>query len=236
MNANTHWTSGNQVSHLLTLNAGPNVESVNQLLQDGGEWSHTDATTHQYGNFKAIPVLVTLTVRPIQEQLGEWLSTQFIRIVIFSEVVGPGSNSSDVKAEVFLMWSRAEREGMELSWILSCTGNAHPLASLVVKVAWPLEVDTDHQRWKNVRAYNTDLLLTATHADELIEGKDDAWPNKEPAKEWILHEAARTMQEHQNVEDNIEVMGDPESTVGVSSSVLDSKHIHHYGYQGQYKC
>ena len=83
----------------------------------------------------------------IDEELGERLATKINGVVVLTEVEGPGSNSTDVEAEVFLVGSRGDGEGMELSRVLGSTSNLEPLSSFVVEGDRPLEVDSDNLRW-----------------------------------------------------------------------------------------
>ena len=73
------------------------------------------------------------------------------------------------------MWGGADGERMELSWILSSACYLDPLPSLIVEVEWSLEVDTNHERWKDVSTDNTQFLLPATNADDLVNGINDTW-------------------------------------------------------------
>ncbi len=143
--------------YLFAFNSSPNGESVDQLLEDGSEWSDSDTTAHQHSNFVAEPVLVALSKRTVDEDLGEWFSLENSRAVVLTEVVGPGSDSTNVEAEEFLVRSRGDGEGVELSRVLGCTGNLHPLPCLVVKGDWPLEVDSDHLGWKDVGTNHSQL-------------------------------------------------------------------------------
>ena len=84
-------------THLLALNAGTNVEPVDKFLQDGSKWCHTDTTANQDGNIVTGPILMTLSVRPIQEEFWPWLSAKHGWVDTLSEVEGPGPNNSDVE-------------------------------------------------------------------------------------------------------------------------------------------
>ena len=83
--------------HLLALNASTNVEPVDEFLQDGCKRSHTDTAAHQDGHVVAGPILVSLTVWSIQEQLGPRLSSEHCRVNALSEVEGPRSNNPNVE-------------------------------------------------------------------------------------------------------------------------------------------
>lgn len=66
-------------------------------------------------------------------------SLQVVWVVQISEIVGPGPNCSDVKAEVFLVWGRADGEGVVLILPQLKTCNSNPLSRFIVKCCWSLE-------------------------------------------------------------------------------------------------
>ena len=105
--------------YLLALDTSPNVEPVDQLLQNGGKRSHTNTTTNKDSHIISEPVLVALSKRSIKVQFGVGLAPEVGWVVVLSEVVRPGTNSSDVQRNMLLMWGRADGEGMELSRVLS---------------------------------------------------------------------------------------------------------------------
>ena len=90
--------------HLLALNASTNVEPMDQFLQDGSKRCHTNTTTHQDGNVVSRPVLVALSIRPVQEELWPRLPTEHRWVDAFPEVEGPWPNNADVEGEVLLVW------------------------------------------------------------------------------------------------------------------------------------
>lgn len=108
-------------------------------------------------------------------------------VVVVSEVVGPGSDSTNVQAEIFLVGSRADGEGVELARVQGSTGNLHPLSSLVVKSDWPLEVDSHHQRRQDFGPNDSHFSLSTTNTDEQIDSVDDSRSQKEVSKERVLH-------------------------------------------------
>ena len=142
-----------------------------------------------------------------------------------SEVVGPRANSSDVETKVVLVWSRADSERVELTRILSTTGNLHPLPCFVVKVEWSLEVNANYERWKDVGTNHSQLLRAATDTNNLIKNIDTSWTKEEVSKQWVLDKATRPVQEHKNVERDVEVVSHPKGLEGVATSVLSSKHV-----------
>ena len=208
---------------------------MDQLLQDGSERCDSNSTANKHGNFIAEPVLVTLTKWTIDEHLRERLSLEDCRAEALTEVVGPGSDSTDVKAEKFLMWSRADGEGVELSRVLGCTGDLHPLTSLVVEGDWPLEVHTNNLGRKDVGTNNGEFDFPASHADEEVESIHNAWSKEEVAKERILNETTRSVEESQDIEDDIPVVGDPEGSVCVSPGVLGGEHKDDDCYHGSHE-
>ena len=134
-------------TYLLALNACSNIEPVHKLFQDRGKWSHTNSTTNKNGDLIVRPVLMALSEWTVKEELRIGLSAKVDWVVVLTEVVGPGSNGTDVEAEVFLMRSRGDGEGVEFTRILGSTGNLEPLSSFIVKRDGSLEVDSDNLRW-----------------------------------------------------------------------------------------
>ena len=106
---------------------------MHKLLEDRGKWSHTNSTTNKNSDLVAEPILVALSKWTIEVKLGERLTAKVDRVVVLTEVVGPGSNSTDVEAEVFLMGSRGDGEGVELTRILDSTSNLEPLSSQIIE-------------------------------------------------------------------------------------------------------
>ena len=123
---------------------------MHQLLQDGSKRCDSNSTTDKHGNLITEPVLVTLTERPVNEHFGILLLLDHRWVEALTEVVGPGSDSTDVEAEIFLVGGRADGEGVELPRVLGCTGNLDPLAGLVVEGDWSLEVNTNNLGGKDV--------------------------------------------------------------------------------------
>ena len=176
---------------------------------------------------------MTLTKWPIDEYFGEWLSLENRRAKAFSEVVGPGSDGTDVKAEKLLVWGRADGERVEFSRVLGSTGNLHPLASFVVKGDGSLEVHTDNLRGKDVRTNNGEFHCPAPNADEEVKSIHNARSEEEVTKERILDKTTGSVKEGEDVEDDVPVMGDPEGSVCVPPGVLSGEDEDDDGY---YSC
>ena len=171
----------------------------------------------------------------VEVELGEGLSTQVSWVVVLTEVEGPGSNGTDVETKILLVWGRGEGERVELARILSSTGNFEPLTSLVVKRDWPLEVDSNNLRWQDIGTNNGYLVLPTGDADEQINGIDDSWSQEEVAEQRILDKTTRSMEEGEDVEDNVQVVSVPESLEGVASGVLRGKYEDDDSDQSQHK-
>ncbi len=197
---------------------------MHKLFQNGGKWCNSNSTTNENGNFKSVPVLMTLSEWSIEVELGIGLSTKVSWIVVVPEVVGPRSNGTNVKTEVLLVRGRADSEGVELSWVQCSTGNLQPLASLVIKCHRSLEVHTHNQRGQDLGTNNSHLGLSSTDTDEQINSVYNSRSEEEVAKERVLHKTSRAVKEGENVEHHIPVVSDPEGTEGVASCVLSSKH------------
>ena len=54
-------TSKTTICYLLALDSGTNVIFVNNVLEDGREWSDTNPSSNQDGNIKLVPVLVSFS-------------------------------------------------------------------------------------------------------------------------------------------------------------------------------
>ena len=67
-------------------------------------------------------------------------------------------------------------------------------------------------------------MLPTGDTDEQVDGVDDSWSQEEVAKERILHKTSRSMEEGQDVEDDVKVVGVPESLEGVTPGILSGKH------------
>ena len=197
---------------------------MHKLFQDRGKWCNSDTTTNKNGNFKSIPVLVTLSEWSVKVELGVGLSTKVGWIVVVPEVVGPRSNGTNVKTEVFLVRGRADGERMELSGIQCGASNLQPLASLVIECHRSLEVHAHHQRGQDLGTNNSHFSLSSTDTDQQIDSIDDSWSKEEVSKEGILYQTSRAVEECEDVEHHIPVVSDPEGTEGVASCVLGSKH------------
>ena len=208
---------------------------MHQLFQDGGKWSDTDSTTDQNGHIKSVPILMSLSKWSIQQQLWIRLSTQNGWVEALTEVLGPWANSTDVQTQVFLMWSRCQCEGMVFTRVLGQASNTHPLAGLVLKGDWSLEVDANNLRWQEVSPDNDNLHFVAANADELVYSKDTCRTKEEVAKQWVLHQTSGAMKEHENVEDVVPVMCEPEGLEDVSTGILYCKHVHYNGDQCQHE-
>lgn len=59
------------LSHLFTLDLGPDGGLEHQVLQDGGEGRHSDSSSHQNRNLVVRPLLMAFAKRAIQVQLQE---------------------------------------------------------------------------------------------------------------------------------------------------------------------
>lgn len=56
-------------THLLACNAGTDARFVHDVLEDGGKWGNTDTPSYQHSHLILVPVLVTLSVWTVKEQL-----------------------------------------------------------------------------------------------------------------------------------------------------------------------
>ena len=213
---------------LLALDMSSNVEPMNHLLQDRSKWSNSNTSTNEDGYIISVPVLVSLSKWSIEVEFRERDLLLVATSKDFTEVVGPRANCTDVETDVLLMRSRRDSEWMILSWVLSQRSNTHPLASLVVEGDWTMKVDTDYTRWEDIGTYYKGFDLGTSDANDLINDKDDTWSEEEVTKERILHKTSRTVQEHEDVEDDVPAMSEPESLEGISSSILDGKDVYHY--------
>ena len=78
-------------------------------------------------------------------------------------------------------------------------------------------------------------MLPTGNADEQVNGIDNSWSQEEVAKERILHKTSRSMEEGQDVEDDVEVVGIPECLEGVAPGILNSKHKNYDRDEGHHK-
>ena len=122
---------------------------------------------------------------------------------------------------------------MVFARVLSQAGNTYPLPRLVVKRDWPPEVNPHYLRGQELCPDNRNLDLVARQADELVERKDDTGPKEEVPEKWILHQTAGSMEKHENVENIVPVMGEPEGLEPVTPGVLCGKDENHYSNHRQ---
>ena len=66
-------------------------------------------------------------------------------------------------------------------------------------------------------------MLPTGDTDEQVDGVDNSWSQEEVSKERILHKTSRSMEEGQDVEDDVEVVGVPEGLEGVAPGILSGK-------------
>ena len=86
-----------------------------------------------------------------QTHLGPGVLLDVVQTVRLPELVRPRSHSANMERQVLLVRCGREREGVVLAPTLNLAGDAHPLARLVFKVCWPLELVVCHiWRWKNI--------------------------------------------------------------------------------------
>ena len=76
-----------------------------------------------------------------------------------------GSRLSDCCYNFYFQNAPSDGEGVELTRVLSTASDLDPLPSLVVEVEQSLEVDADHERWKDVGTDNTQLLSSTANAN-----------------------------------------------------------------------
>ena len=120
---------------------------------------------------------------------------------------------------------------MILAWVLCQASDAHPLSCFVVKRDRSLEVDPHHFGREELCLHNGYLNLVACHTDELVNCKDDGRSNEEVPEERVLYQTARAMEEHENVEHVVPVVGEPKCLEPISAGVLGGKHEDHHGDQ-----
>ena len=78
-------------------------------------------------------------------------------------------------------------------------------------------------------------MLPAGDADEQIDGVDDSWSQEEVAKQRILHKTSRSMEEGQDVEDDVQVVSVPEGLEGVAPGVLGGEDVDDDSDQSQHE-
>jgi hypothetical protein len=71
------------------------------------------------------------------------------------------------------------------------------------------------------------LRLVPAEADHLVEDEEHEGSDEEVVSDGALYEAARAVSHHQEVEDPVHVVREPEHLEQVTACVRDSEHVHH---------
>lgn len=219
--------------YLLALEPCPKARTVHNVLEDGSKWGDPYAATHQNGNVELVPVLVPLPKRAVHPQFGQGEGVGDGVAVELPEVVGPGSDGPHVHAQVLLVRGGADGEGMVLVWVQLGARDAHPLPGLVLEGGGPLHEDSRDAGGEELGTHHAHLRLVPADADDLVDGVEDGWAEKEVAEDGVLHEAPGAVEEHEHVEEDVPVVGQPEGLEGVATGVLGGEDEDGDGDEGE---
>ena len=117
------------------------------------------------------------------------------------------------------MGSRRQREGMKLARSLRETGDANPLSGLVFEISRFLDFQVRDAGRKQLGFADRQLGVGPTSADDLIEDEDAERTDEEEIEEGILNETSNPVENHENVENDVELVRVPEGVEDVSTSV-----------------
>ena len=80
-------------------------------------------------------------------------------------------------------------------------------------------------RGQQIRLDDGNFDLLPTDADELIDGEEDGRSEEEVVEEGRLDESSGAVQDHEDEEDDVAVVGEPESAKGMTPGELDAEHV-----------
>ena len=94
---------------------------------------------------------------------------------------------------------------------------------------------TEHfpTRWQQLCMHHGNLDLLPGDADESVQGEQNDGPQQEEVSERGLNKPTSPMQQHQNEEDDIGVVCDPEGAESVATCVLHGKDVDNKHVDGQ---
>ena len=81
-------------------------------------------------------------------------------------------------------------------------------------------------RGQQLRLHDGDLDLLAADADQLVEGEKDDGAQEEVMEEGRLDEAAGAVQDHEDEEDGVHVVCEPEGPECIAARVLSGEDVH----------
>ena len=69
----------------------------------------------------------------------------------------------------------------------------------------------------------------------MVKSEHDDWAQEEVSKEGILHKTTTSVENHEEVENVVPMVGEPEGLEPVTTGIRDGKHKDYYGNEGQYE-
>ena len=187
-----------------------------QIVEDGRVGRHSDASAHHHGHFELVPVLIAAAKRAVQLDLGvHLLGVEVARVEIVAQFPRPRPLRLDVTRQKVLVGSRRQSERVELFRLDSGTGKTDPLARKVLEVGRAVELDFEHVRWQQDRLDNVQTHEFGPQADHLVQRVDDGRADHVEPEGGLGRESSQSVDDVEDVEQNVEAVGLPEEVVGL---------------------
>jgi len=191
-------TSANpEEDEFLCLEALVILGSEDEVLQNSSKRSNSNTTTNHDNGFKRRPCLVRRSVRSSDHY---WWMVAAVGIVKLTSFSRPWSNSSDVKAEVVLMWGRGKGERMEEACRNSSRSNLNPCSCLVIEIRGPLKLQMEYVRRQPFHFLHLQLSTGSSSGNEFVTKVEEERSNEESVENWNLHQLGPSVHQHKGID------------------------------------
>jgi len=204
--------------------------SEDKVLQNSSKWSNSNTTTNHDNDFKRRPCLVGRSIRSGDHN---WGMVAAVGVVNLTSLSCPWSNSSDVKAEVVLMWGRGKGERMEEACRNSSRSNLDPCSCLVIEIGGSLELKVEYIRWQPLDLLDLQLSSSSSGSNEFVANVEEERSDEESVENWNLHQLGPSVHQHKGIDaEGKELVEDDEGSEEVLSEDSQAEDEHAYTTQG----
>ena len=96
----------------------------------------------------------------------------------------------------------------------------------MVMMTMMMKITTRPTRRKKLCLHDWYFEFVATSAGQLVQGEEYQWTHHEPLEERGLHEGADAVKERDDVDEDVEVVREPEPLEHVAPGPLRGEHVH----------
>ena len=103
-------------------------------------------------------------------------------------------------------------------------GEPDPLPGENLHVGWPVELDLEHVAGQQLSLQDVQLHVGGSEGDDLVQGIDNGGDEEVGPKQRSRGDSLKTVDDTQEVQENVELVNFPEERIGLSPNFWVSKY------------